>query len=241
MMKNVHIGWGPVGMTKIITKKSTKLKLNANNISLEMDATFKLSILSEYTETPVYESSNENVVTVDQEGNVLVVGYGAAYITVTSGELKGTCVIKVAKPDEPIIPEEPDVPVTPDEPDEPIIPEDKLDNTKMYYGYMPIPETWDGLHSITEAELYEAFKQGQLVEADYVSSEIKVIVPEYATSIVLLPNEIYSAKKNQLNNILSFTCDAAPEFAANGLQIGNFYLFGEMNISTEVELTIVIE
>ena len=234
-MRNVHIGWGPVGMTKIVTKKSTKLKLNANNISLEMGATFKLSILSEYTETPVYKSSNENVVTVDQEGNVLVVGYGIAYITVISGELKGTCIIKVAKP------EEPDVPVIPDEPDEPIIPEDKLDNTKMYYGYMPIPETWDGLHSITEAELYEAFKQGQLVEADYVSSEIKVLVPEYATSIVLLPNQIYSAKKNQLGNIFPFTCDDIPEFAANGLKIGSFYLFGEMNISTEVELTIVID
>ena len=182
MMRNVHIGWGPVGMTKIITKKSTKLKLNASNISLEMGATFKLSILSEYTETPVYKSSNENVITVDQEGNVSVVGYGTAYITVTSGELKGTCIIKVSKP------EKPDAPVIPEEPDEPIIPEDKLDNTKMYYGYMPIPETWDGLHSITEAELYEAFKQGQLVEADYVSSEIKVIVPEFATSIVLLPN-----------------------------------------------------
>ena len=235
MMRNVHIGWGPVGMTKIITKKSTKLKLNANNISLEMGATFKLSILSEYTETPVYASSNENVIIVDQEGNVSVVGYGTAYITVTSGELKGTCIIKVSKS------EEPDVPVVPEEPDEPIIPEDKLDNTKMYYGYMPIPETWDGLHSITEAELYEAFKQGQLVEADYVSSEIKVIVPEFATSIVLLPNQIYSAKKNQLGNIFPFTCDAIPEFAANGLKIGNFYLFGEMNISTEVELTIVID
>lgn len=234
-MRNVHIGWGPVGMTKIVTKKSTKLNLNANNISLEMGDTFKLSILSEYTETPVYKSSNENVITVDQEGNVSVVGYGTAYITVTSGELKGTCIIKVSKP------EEPDAPVIPDEPDEPIIPEDKLDNTKMYYGYMPIPETWDGLHSITEAELYEAFKQGQLVEADYVSSEIKVIVPEFATSIVLLPNQIYSAKKNQLGNIFPFTCDAIPEFAANGLKIGSFYLFGEMNISTEVELTIIID
>lgn len=236
-MKNVHIGWGPVGMTKIVTKKSTKLKLNASNISLEMGATFKLDVLSEYTETPVYKSSNENVITVDQEGNVVVVGYGIAYITVTSGELKGTCVIKVAEPVTPDKPEEP----TPDEPDEPIIPEDKLDNTKMYYGYMVIPETWDGLHSITEAELYEAFKQGQLVEADYISSEIKVIVPEYATSIVLLPNQIYSAKKNQLGNIFPFTCDAIPEFAANGLKIGDFYLFGEMNISTEVELTIVID
>ena len=234
-MRNVHIGWGPVGMTKIVAKDQTKLKLNANNISLEMGESFKIQILSQYESELVWKSSNENVATVDQEGNVTVVGYGVAYITVTSGELKGTCIIKVTKP------EEPDVPVIPDEPDEPIIPEDKLDNTKMYYGYMIIPETWDGLHSITEAELYEAFKQGQLVEADYVSSEIKVLVPEYATSIVLLPNQIYSAKKNQLGNIFPFTCDAIPEFAANGLKIGSFYLFGEMNISTEVELTIVVD
>lgn len=235
MMKNVYIGWAPVGMTKIITKEQSKLKLNASNIKLEMGESFKIQILSQCESELVWKSSNENVATVDQEGNVTVVGYGVAYITVTSGELKGTCIIKVAKP------EEPDVPVIPDEPDEPIIPEDKLDNTKMYYGYMIIPETWDGLHSITEAELYEAFKQGQLVEADYVSSEIKVLVPEFATSIVLLPNQIYSAKKNQLGNIFPFTCDAIPEFAANGLKIGNFYLFGEMNISTEVELTIVVD
>jgi len=41
-MRNVHIGWGPVGMTKIVTKDQTKLKLNANNISLEMGESFKI-------------------------------------------------------------------------------------------------------------------------------------------------------------------------------------------------------
>lgn len=65
MMKNVHIGWGPVGMTKIVTKKSTKLKLNKTSITLELGAGFQLSIISEFEETPVWKSSNEAVVIVD--------------------------------------------------------------------------------------------------------------------------------------------------------------------------------
>ena len=124
MMRNVHIGWGPVGMTKIVTKDQTKLKLNVTDVSLELEESFKIQILSQYEAEPVWKSSNENVATVDQEGNVIVVGYGVAYITVTSGELKGTCVVKVP---EPVIPDEP---IIPDEPDEPT---SKLDNTKIYY------------------------------------------------------------------------------------------------------------
>lgn len=235
-MKNVHIGWGPVGMTKIITKKSTKLKLNASNISLEMGATFKLSILSDYTETPVYKSSDENVITVDQEGNVSVIGYGTAYITVTSGELKGTCVIKVAKP------EEPDVPVIPDEPDEPVVPEEptnKLDNTKLYFGYIP---NSDGLiesyESITEDMLYEAFTKGLLQERVCEPSEFDVIVPENGLAIVLLPNQMYTARKNALGTILPF--DNNYGVYANNLKVGNFYLYGEWNLSTEVAITVNI-
>ena len=85
MMKNVHIGWGPVGMTKI--QSSTKLKLNTNSISLEEGGSYKLMILSDYEETPVWSSSNTNVATVDDEGNVTVVGFGITIITVISGKL----------------------------------------------------------------------------------------------------------------------------------------------------------
>ena len=105
MMKNVHIGWGPVGMTKIMSKENTKLKLNKNSVTLELGTGFQLLIISEFEETPVWSSSNEAVAIVDQDGNVTVLGYGVAYITVTSGQLKGTCVISVP---EPVIPEEPE-------------------------------------------------------------------------------------------------------------------------------------
>ena len=111
MMKNVHIGWGPVGMTKISSNKKNKLKLNANKVSLELGDVFKIIILSDYEELPQWSSSNEKVAKVDQEGNVTVVDYGVAYIIVTSGELKGTCIVTVSKPD---LPDEPDEPIVPD-------------------------------------------------------------------------------------------------------------------------------
>lgn len=228
-MRNVHIGWGPVGMTKIITKKSTKLKLNASNISLEMGATFKLSILSEYTETPVYKSSNENVITVDQEGNVLAVGYGSAYITVNSGELKGTCVIKVP---EPIIPDEPDEPVVPEEPT------NKLDNTKLYFGYIPNSDASIASYTmITKQMLEEAFDDGLLQERVYEPSEFDVIVPEKALVVVLLPSQLYTAKKNALGTILPF--ENKYGVYANKLAVDEFYLYGEWNLASEEVLITV--
>lgn len=39
MMKNVHIGWGPVGMTRILLKENTKLELSETLITLELNQT----------------------------------------------------------------------------------------------------------------------------------------------------------------------------------------------------------
>lgn len=94
-MKNVHIGWGPVGMTKIKTESKQKLKLNKSNYTGNLNSEFKLDIISEFQETPVWQSSNENVAKVDQNGNIMLVGEGTAIITVTSGKLTGKCTIKV--------------------------------------------------------------------------------------------------------------------------------------------------
>lgn len=95
MMKNVHIGWGPVGMTKIISRQTKKLQLNKSNHTGILDSVFTLSITSEYEEVPVWQSSNEDVAKVDQNGNVTLVGEGSATITVISGELTGKCSIEV--------------------------------------------------------------------------------------------------------------------------------------------------
>ena len=99
-MKNVHIGWGPVGMTKIISRQTKKLQLNKSNHTGILDSVFTLSITSEYEEVPVWQSSNEDVAKVDQNGNVTLVGEGSAIITVTSGELIGKCSIEVVLSDE---------------------------------------------------------------------------------------------------------------------------------------------
>lgn len=99
-MKNVHIGWGPVGMTKIISRQTKKLQLNKSNHTGILDSVFTLSITSEYEEVPVWQSSNEDVAKVDQNGNVTLVGEGSATITVTSGELVGKCSIEVVLSDE---------------------------------------------------------------------------------------------------------------------------------------------
>lgn len=95
MMKNVHIGWGPVGMTTIKSSSKLKLTLNKINHTGVKDSKFKLEIISKYEETPVWQSSNERIAKVDQEGNVTLLNEGAAVITVTSGKLTGKCVIKV--------------------------------------------------------------------------------------------------------------------------------------------------
>ena len=65
MMKNVHVGWGPVGMTIIKEPSKPKLKLNRINHTGEKDSEFKLEIISKYEELPVWQSSNENVAKVD--------------------------------------------------------------------------------------------------------------------------------------------------------------------------------
>jgi hypothetical protein len=129
MMNNVHVGWGPVGLTTILSNKQTKLRLNKSSVSLEKGGSFKIEVLSNYVDSLIWESSNPDVAIVDDEGNVTVVGWGTAKITVTSGELKGSCTITVK---EPVVnpPVEPDEPVVPEEP------ENKLDTTKMYYGYI---------------------------------------------------------------------------------------------------------
>ena len=94
-MRNVHIGWGPVGMTKIKTQSKPKLQLNKVNYTGKLNSEFKLDIISEIEGIPVWQSSNEDIVKVDQDGNITLVGEGTAVITVTSGKLVGRCSIKV--------------------------------------------------------------------------------------------------------------------------------------------------
>ena len=82
-------------MTKIKIQSKPKLQLNKVNYTGKLDSEFKLDIISDYEVAPVWQSSNEDIVKVDQDGNITLVGEGTAVIIVTSGKLVGRCSIKV--------------------------------------------------------------------------------------------------------------------------------------------------
>ena len=73
-----------------------------------------------------YESSDESIVKVDENGNIEAVGEGEATITVTTedGKKQVTVTVKVEKKDEP---EQPDIPDVPEEPEYTIEVIDKLE------------------------------------------------------------------------------------------------------------------
>ena len=215
-MKNVHIGWGPVGMTKIIAKDQTKLKLSNSLITLELESSHQLVINSTYEETPIWKSSNESVVKVDQNGLVTAVGYGTAYITVTSGNLKGTCVVSIPKPDEPEIPDEPT---------------SKLDNTKIYYGTIKSPD-FRKYSDMTEDDVVSAVELGSLVTAPIaeIHTTVNVTTP-YDAVVILIPTTDLKAVKQANKKPFQETMQSYEGTGANGnVKLGDFYVYGEILI-----------
>lgn len=94
-MKNVHIGWAPVGMTKIKVGGGKKIQLNKSRITGIMGTEFQLIIVSPYEGIPVWRSSNEEIAKVDQNGNVIFLKEGSAVITVLVDNLSGKCNVSV--------------------------------------------------------------------------------------------------------------------------------------------------
>ena len=224
-MKNVHIGWGPVGMTKITSKENTKLKLSDTSITLDLNSEYQLTIKSEYEETPVWKSSNENVIRVDENGLVTVVGYGTAYITVTSGTLKGTCKVSIPKP---VIPEEPDEPTS------------KLDNTKIYYGTIQSP-TFMSFNDMTEDDVANSMTINTMAVSP---SEKEINVHnEGDVVVVLIPSNKYTSGTIEIDGSKSAFKDnvTGTNFHSNGdIKLGDFYVFGQWMLVTGL-LTIYVE
>ena len=218
-MKNVHVGWGPVGMTKILLRENTKLKLSDTLITLELNQTYQLIINSEYEEIPVWKSSNENVVKVDQNGLITTVGYGTAYITVVSGKLKGTCVVAVPEP------------IIPDEPDEPDEPTSKLDSTKIYYGTIKSPDFMK-YSDITEEDIVSAVQAGSLITApiEELHTRINIETPGDAV-VILIPTTKLKAVKQANKKPFQETLQNYEGTGANGnVKLGDFYVYGEILI-----------
>lgn len=205
MMKNVYVGWGPVGLTKISSNKQ-KLELNQSNITLELNSEFQIVINSEYEETPVWKSSNENVATVDQNGNVTVKGYGTAYITVTSGNKTGVCTIKV--------------------------PEDlsnQLDNTKIYYGTIKSP-SFMMFSDLTKEIVTQAIQNGTIKISDLTAFNAQVTIENGGDCIVvLIPSSEYKALQG-MNKVSFEPIDGYEGSASNGeVKLEDFYIYGEFS------------
>ena len=221
MMKNVYVGWGPVGMTKIAASQSKKLKLNKLHFTGEVDSTFTLLISSEYEETPVWQSEDESVAIVDQNGNVRIVGYGKTRIIVRSGNLVGVCVINSPAP-------------KPEPEPEPEQPTNVLDKTKIYYGVIvPDLETFTGYSDITEQAVINAVEQGLLKAVPLQNySKLEIPVTEFQAILVMIPkNEAHKAFKNELDeqklfdesNVEGYTLESNGE-----VMLGDFKLYGEL-------------
>lgn len=219
-MKNVHIGWGPVGMTKIMAKDQTKLKLSNSLITLELESSHQLVINSTYEETPIWKSSNESVVKVDQNGLVTAVGYGTAYITVTSGNLKGTCVVSIPKPDEPEIPDKPT---------------SKLDNTKIYYGTIQAPSI-TSFNELTEDDVVRAVESGTLLTSNLGELETDITVQNQGDLVaILIPSNNYKAGIIEINGSKHEFTETVTglNFCTNGdVKLGDFYVFGKWMFAT---------
>ena len=116
------------------------------------DSTFKLNVKTKFTEPKLtYQSSNDQVVTVDNEGNVTIVGPGEATITVTShaigSVLEGSYTISVVVTGDPIEtdpeetePEETDPEETEPEQTEPEQTEPETTDPETTAGESPDPE-----------------------------------------------------------------------------------------------------
>ena len=226
MIKNVYVGWGPVGMTKIAAGQSKKLKLNKLHFTGEVDSTFQLVISSQYEEAPVWQSEDESVAIVDQNGNVQIVGYGKTRIIVRSGDLVGVCVINSPAPaPEP----EPELPVS------------LLDKTKIYYGTIQSPN-FMSYSEITEQDIKNAIDAGTMFSQPLAQMEAPIVIKSLGDAIVILvPDSQYVAKIKEPGGTLSPFKEEQYEVHANGeVLLGNFHVYGEMAFMATGTLTVYV-
>ena len=165
----------------------------------------------------MWTSSNEQVAVVDQNGNVTVVGYGRAIITVALGDIKGSCVIVATEPVE----EEP-------------TPETKLDNTKIYYGIVKNPNL-ASYSELTEDDITTSVEMGIINTSDLKEFEGGITITEPGDLVaILIPSSKFSAKIKEIDGSEHGFVDAVTgtNFHANGeIKLGDFYIFGVWSLT----------
>ena len=104
-MNNIPVDYSNPGSKVTITPKpipSTGISLNTTEISLENGTNQTLVAKiepEETTDTIIWESDDESIATVDENGKITAVGIGTAIITVkTTSGYTATCTVTVTKP-----------------------------------------------------------------------------------------------------------------------------------------------
>lgn len=207
MMKHVHVGYAAPSIY-INNGGSGTLTLKPSSTTLNIGDSIVIEISEE---SAIWKSSNPNVVTVDQNGKITAVGSGKAVITAIFEDKKGTCVVTV--------------------------PNAELDAQYMYYGTIKTPHSEIFKNqNITLSEITRAINENTLTKYPLKQVENDSIdISAGDAVIVLLPNKIYTATKQE--DEIPFDETIA---GANGIKMGDFYVYGEVlivsgNITINVE------
>ncbi|MBS9463184.1 Ig-like domain-containing protein [Flagellimonas sp. 389] len=109
--------------TVVISEKKLELELNKQSLTLFSFPTYKetLQVISDIGEnTIVWESSDENVATVDENGEIIPISVGETIISATVNDVSAICIVTVIEG-----------PVTLLELDQPELEMDKFDTAKL--------------------------------------------------------------------------------------------------------------
>ncbi len=90
------------GVTKTctITVKQPKIKLSSTSVSMTAGSTYMLSATVSSGNAPEWSTSNSNVLSVDQSGNITALKKGRAYVYAREDGIKTSCVVTVREPED---------------------------------------------------------------------------------------------------------------------------------------------
>lgn len=87
-----------VSKTCTITVKQPKIKLSSSSVSMTVGSTHTLSATVSSGNAPEWSTSNSNVLSVDQNGNITALKKGRAYVYAREDGIKTSCVVTVSEP-----------------------------------------------------------------------------------------------------------------------------------------------